>query len=63
MKEVRALELDIVTYQNVLRTNIQSTQMREYITIGDENMRDFYSGWEERFRVNEEEALVKIQDL
>ena len=26
-------------------------------------MQDFYNSWEERFRVNEEEALVRIQEL
>ena len=34
--------------------------MREYVQIGEEHMQDFYNGWEEQFRVNEEEALVKI---
>ena len=63
MKESRALEEQIVGYQNELRTNIQNNQMREYVQIGDEHMQDFYNGWEERFRVNEEEALIKIQDL
>ena len=31
--------------------------------IGDEHMQDFYNGWEDKFRVNEEEALVRIQEL
>ena len=26
-------------------------------------MQDFYTGWEERFKVSEEEALVRVQDL
>ena len=60
MKEVRLLEADIVNYQNDLRSNIQKTQMREYIEIGEEHMQEFYNQWEERFKVNEEEALERI---
>ena len=60
MKEVRLLESEIVTFQNELRTNIQSDQMREYIEIGEEHMQDFYRDWEDRFKLNEEEALDKI---
>ena len=36
MKEVRLLEQEIVTYQNELRLNIQRTQMKEYVEIGDD---------------------------
>ena len=34
--------------------------MREYVQIGEEHMQDFYNAWEERFQINEEEALEKI---
>ena len=37
--------------------------MSEYVQIGEEHMQDFYTEWEERFRVDEEEALVRVQDL
>ena len=37
--------------------------MREYVTIGEEHMQDFYKGWEERFQIYEEESLEKIQSL
>lgn len=37
--------------------------MREYVQIGEEHMQDFYNEWEERFQLNEEEALEKIQNL
>jgi len=37
--------------------------MREYVTIGEEHMQDFYNEWEEHFQRNEEEALDKIQSL
>ena len=63
MKEVRFLEAEIVNYQNELRSNIQRTQMREYVQIGNEHMQEFYNEWEERFKVDEEEALEKIQNL
>lgn len=63
MKEVRLLEAEIVNYQNELRTNIQRAQMKEYVEIGEEQMQDFYKSWEENFKLNEEEALAKIQDL
>ena len=63
MKEVRLLEAEIVTYQNELRSNIQTTQMREYVTIGEEHMQEFYIDWEERFKTNEDDALLRIQDL
>ena len=45
MKEIRLLECEIVQYQNELRTNIQRTQMREYVTIGEEHMQEFYNEW------------------
>ena len=43
MKEIRLLEAEIVGYQNELRSNIQKTQMREYVEIGEEHMQDFYN--------------------
>ena len=60
MKEIRLLEAEIVGYQNELRSNIQKTQMREYVEIGEEHMQDFYNQWENRFKTNEEEALERI---
>ena len=36
MREVRLLEADIVGYQHELRLNIQQTQMREYVSIGND---------------------------
>ena len=63
MKEVRLLEAEIVNFQNELRQNIQTTQMREYVTIGEEHMQDFYYEWELKFKQNEDDALVRIQDL
>ena len=60
MKEVRFLEAEIVTYQDELRSNIQKSQMREYVQIGNEHMQDFYNDWENRFKENEEEALERI---
>ena len=63
MKEIRLLEAEIVGYQNELRSNIQKTQMREYVEIGEEHMQEFYNQWENRFKTNEEEALERIQNL
>ena len=37
--------------------------MREYVTIGEEHLQDFYLEWEQRFKTNEEESLEKIQGL
>ena len=45
MKEVRLLEIEIVSYQNELRTNIQRSQMKEYVDIGDDMLQDFYVEW------------------
>jgi len=42
MKEVRMLEQEIVGYQAELRTNIQQTQMKEYVDIGDDLLQEFY---------------------
>ena len=42
MREVRLLEAEIVNYQEELRSNIQKTQMREYVQIGNEMLQDFY---------------------
>ena len=63
MKEVRLLETEIVAFQNEMRQNIQRSQMREYIEIGQEHMQDFYRDWEQKFALNEDEALEKIQGL
>jgi len=41
MKEVRLLELDIVSYQSELWTNIQEKQLKEYIEIGWEKLEEF----------------------
>ena len=60
MREVRILEEQIVQYQNELRTNIQQTQMREYVTIGNDLLRDFYRSWQEKFAEFEDESLEKI---
>ena len=60
MREVRILEEQIVQYQNELRTNIQQTQMREYVTIGNDLLRDFYRSWEDKFAEFEDESLEKI---
>ncbi len=63
MREVRLLEADIVNYQNELRQNIQQTQMKEYVSIGNEMLRDFYKQWEHKFQKFEDDQLVKIHDL
>jgi hypothetical protein len=63
MKEVIALEGDIVGYQDELRTNIQKQQMKEYVQIGDEHLQDFYVDWQRKFEDFEQESLEKIQEL
>lgn len=63
MKEVRLLEADIVIYQNELRTNIQQWQLKEYIEIGDEKLKDFFTNWEIKFAEFEEWSLTKMDGL
>lgn len=46
MKEVRQLEQDIVGYQDELRTNIQQTQLKEYIEIGEDKLQEFFEKWD-----------------
>jgi len=60
MREVRLLEEQIVTYQHELRRNIQKKQMNEYVSIGNDLLRDFYRTWESKFELIEEEQLLKI---
>lgn len=60
MKEVRLLEQEIVTYQNELRLNIQRTQMKEYVEIGDDMLQDFYIEWQKKFEQFEVDSLTKI---
>jgi hypothetical protein len=38
MREVRLLEKDLNGYQKLLRSNIQKTQLKEYIDIGDDKL-------------------------
>ena len=63
MKEVRLLETDIVSYQNELRTNIQESQLSEYVSIGGEKLKEFYDKWEKIFAEFEMDNLQKIEDL
>lgn len=63
MKEIRLLETDIVKYQDELRTNIQTSQMKEYVAIGNEHLQEFYQEWQRKFEEFEKESLEKIQDL
>lgn len=63
MREVRLVEADIVNFQHELRSNIQTTQMREYVTIGNETLNEFYKDWENKFQSFEDESLSKIQSL
>jgi len=34
--------------------------MREYVTIGNDLLRDFYRSWEDKFAEFEDESLEKI---
>lgn len=36
--------------------------MREYISIGNDHLRDFYRSWESKFNEFEEESLAKISE-
>ncbi len=63
MKEVRQLEEDIVEYQHELRSNIQNNQLKEYVEIGQEKLREFYDKWESLFADFEGESLRKTEDL
>jgi hypothetical protein len=63
MREIRLLESDVVNYQNELRQNIQKTQMKEYVTIGNEMLQDFYKSWEGKFQKFEDDSLEKVHDL
>mmetsp|Transcript_29401 Transcript_29401/g.29006 ORF Transcript_29401/g.29006 Transcript_29401/m.29006 type:complete len:431 (-) Transcript_29401:57-1349(-) len=63
MKEVRALEKDIVIYQNDLRSEIQKRQLDEYIEIGEEKLKDFHKQWECNFEDFERESMNKIEEL
>ena len=57
MREVRLLEEEIVEYQNELRQNIQKTQMKEDVQIGNEMLQDFYKSWEDKFQKFEDASL------
>ena len=63
MREVRLLEADLNQYQNELRTNIQSVQLKEYIDIGDEKLQEFYRDWEREFNTFEDESMIKIEEM
>ena len=63
MREVRLLEVDINTFQDELRTNIQHNQLREYVEIGDEKLQEFYRDWEKKFAEFEDESMIRIEEL
>lgn len=37
--------------------------MKEYVTIGNEMLQDFYKQWESKFEQFEHESLQKVHDL
>ena len=37
--------------------------MREYVTIGNETLQEFYKSWEDRFQTFEDDSLDKIHGL
>jgi hypothetical protein len=37
--------------------------MKEYVTIGNEMLQDFYKQWEAKFERFEHESLEKVHDL
>ena len=63
MREVRQLEAGICQYQDDLRSNIQTTQLSEYIEIGNEKLDEFYRDWENKFAEFREESLIRIEEL
>lgn len=60
MREVRLLEADINTFQHELRTNIQDTQLKEYIEIGEEKLQEFIRDWDRKFADFTDESYVKL---
>ena len=63
MREVRLLEKDLNGYQNELRSNIATKQLKEYIDIGDEKLQEFYREWERNFAEFEDESMIKIEEM
>ena len=63
MKEVRELEGYITIWQNELRENIQKRQLTEYIEIGDEKLKEFFTSWEQNFADFEQQSLDKMEEL
>ncbi len=63
MKEVRHLETDIVSYQDELRETIQSRQLKEYVEIGDEKLKDFFNDWKRKFAEFEDQSMGKMEGL
>jgi len=37
--------------------------MKEYVTIGNEMLQDFYKAWEAKFQKFEDDSLMKVHDL
>lgn len=37
--------------------------MKEYVTIGNEMLQDFYKSWEAKFQKFEDDSLEKVHDL
>lgn len=63
MKEVKQLEQDIAHYQDDLRSNIQQRQLKEYVEIGDDKIKEFFDDWSKKIADFEAESLSKIENL
>ena len=50
-------------YQDELRETIQTRQLKEYVEIGDEKLKEFFTDWERKFADFEEQSMAKMEGL
>ncbi len=63
MKEVRAIEQDIVEFQKQLRTYIYQKEKEEYAKIGEGKLKEFHNKWEKAFQDFDNESFNKLEQL
>ena len=63
MEGIRALETDILKYQDFLRKKSEGDELQTYKEIGENKVAKFNAMWEKKFKHFEDKARKKIETL
>lgn len=63
MKAVRALEADIIVYQDELRKRTHERELQAYKELGEDKLQRFQEEWARRFEAFNQESTRRLEDL